>query len=187
MEIFLKISRGISRILLYIGYGALLGLLGLTVQDVFRRYIFQNPMMGSSEWSQMLLIISMCTMAFACIDGRFIAVGVIVDKFPKKINFAVEILMGAIAFIFFMIVGWQLILLALSSNELYFVLRTPRWPLYAILGIAFFGAALATIVYVIERIRNYTPPHEKTIFDENPDLAILALSDEENNAEGGVE
>ena len=181
MTVFLKILKWITRALMYVCYAAILVLLVLTVSDVIMRYGFGKPSTGVTEYSQMLLIICMTCLAHAIAEGRYISVGVIVDRFPKKLNFAFEIIMGAAACVFFYIVGSQMILAISQSiqyNERYFVLGTPRWPMYMILGIAFLACVLATVVYVIERIRNYTPPKEKDFFDDNPDLAILAHMDE---------
>lgn len=181
MSVFLKTLRSITRGFIYVCYASLVVLMVMTVVDVIMRYVFNKPSSGVTEWSQMLLIICMTAMAHALVDGRFVLVGTIVDKFPKKVNFAFEIIMGAISFTFFFIVGYQLMKMvgnSMSHNELYFIIKTPKWPMYLILGASFLATALATIVYVIERITNYTPPQEKTVFDENPDLAILALSDE---------
>ena len=183
MSVFLKILKGISRVLVYVSYGAITVMAVMTVFNVIMRYIFKSPASGVTEISQMLLIISMTALAHACVEGRFIAVGAFVDRFPKKASIALEVIMGAIALAFFLFVGWQLIVqvgASIRGNEAYFMIKTPRWPMYLILGISFLATALATIVYVIERIQNFTPPREKNVFDENPDLAILAFSDEDD-------
>ena len=190
MTRFLKILKSISRALLYVSYGAILVLLGMTVWDVFMRYVFGRPNSGVTEVSQMLLIISMTCLAHALVEGRNVAVGVIVDRFPKVGNFAVEIIMGAVAIVFFFIVGWQLIVMtgtSMNLKEAYFVIKTPRWPMYLILGISFLACIVATFVYVMERIRNYKPPKEVDFFEENPDLAILALSGDDIEEKGGVQ
>lgn len=188
MTVFLNILKWVSRALLYVSYGAILVLLGMTVWDVIMRYVFGRPNSGVTEISQMLLIISMTCLAHAVVDGRNIAVGVLVDRLPKAGNFIIEIIMGAIAIVFFFIVGSQLIVMtgtSMNLHEAYFVLKTPRWPLYLVLGVSFLACVLATVVYVIERIRNYKPPTEIDFFEDNPDLAILAFSDGEGEEKGG--
>ena len=190
MSIVAKVLKFITRIFMYVSYLATTVLAIMTVVDVVRRFIFGLTLNGVAEYSQMLLIISMTAMAHAMVEGRFIVVNVLVDRFPKKLNLAIEVLMGLLSFAFFILVGVQLfnqIGFALQSGEAYFMIKIPKWPLYAALGASFMACALSTIVYVYERIKNYKDPKEKTVFDENPDLAILAFSDAANPQEGGAD
>ena len=190
MSIFIKSMKWITRVCMYVCYAAMLALLAITVYDVIMRYVFNNPSSGVTEWSQMLLITGMLCMANACAEGRFIAVGVLVDRFPKKANAAVEIAMVAAAIVFFIIVGYQLILLsqlADQMNEAYFVIKTQKWPMYLILGISFLTCVFAAIIYVIERLKKLFSAQaevEEDILD-NPELAILLGKDVEDK-EGGV-
>ena len=60
-------------------------------------------------------------------------------------------------------------------NEAYFVIKTPKWPMYIVLGISFLACVFAAVVFVIERIKKLYAP--RTEEDEsilaNPELAIL--------------
>ena len=190
MSIAAKVLRTITRIFLYISYLATAVLAVMTVVDVVRRFIFGLTLNGVAEYSQMLLIISMTAMAHALVEGRFINVSVLVDKFPKTLNLIVEVVMGTLSMTFFVLVGIQLfnqIPFSIQQSEAYFMVKIPRWPLYAALGASFIACALGTVAYIYERIINYKDPKEKTVFDENPDLAILAFSDAVDPDTGGAE
>ena len=180
MSIVIKVFKIITRAFLYISYASITVLAALTVFDVLRRFMFSRTMIGLPEWSQMLLIISMTAMAHAMVEGRFVAVSALVERFPKKINIGLEIVMGLLSFVFFGIVGTQLIGQIDSSilfRETYFMLGVPRWPFYGVLGASFLAMLLSTVVYVYEKIINFKSIGDKDIFEENPDLAILAFSD----------
>ena len=187
MAVTIKTIKTVTRALMYVCYAALVAMLAITVYDVIMRYIFNNPSSGVTEWSQMFLITCMTTMAHALVEGRFISVGVLVDRFPKKGNMGFEIGMGIAAFVFFIIVGYQLLLLAQGSTlmrEAYFVIKTPKWPMYVILGISFLACALATVAYVVERVKKLNAPAaEQSIFD-NPELAFIAEA-EAGDKKGG--
>lgn len=188
MAVVAKTIKWITRILIYACYAAVIVMAALTVYDVFMRYVFSKPNSGVTEWSQILLIICMTAMAHALVEGRVTAVGTFVDRFPKKANFAIEIIMGVISLAFFVVVGWQMLKMvgtSMTFREAYFVIKFPRWPMYLVLGISFLASGLATIAYVIDRITNYRDPKNKSVFDENPDLAILALEEEESKKSGG--
>ena len=189
MSVAAKALKVVTRIFLYISYLVISVLAVLTVVDVVRRFILGLTLNGVAEYSQMLLIFCMTAMAHALVEGRFIAVNVLVDRFPKVINLALEVLMGVISFAFFILVGWQLfrqIGFSIQFGEAYFMVKIPKWPMYAALGASFIACALGTPVYIYERLKNYKDPKEKTIYDDNPDLAILSLSDDGDFSEGGV-
>ena len=177
--------KTITRILMIISYAVILALMLLTVVNVVMRYFFARPNSGSTEWSQILLIVSMICLGHAIVEGRAISVGVLVEKFPKWLNMTLEILMGVLSVAFFAIVGWRLFEQIESSirfREAYFIIGVPRWPLYAALGVAFVGSALGAVAYVIDRVINFRPPKGKGLLEDNPDLAILAHTDMNVNA-----
>ena len=188
MSIVIKVLKIITRVFLYISYVSI-GALGImTVVDVVRRSIFGATMNGVTEFSQMFLIVSMTSMAYAMVDGRFINVNVLVDRFPKKINLFIEVFMGVLSLAFFVIVGIMLfnqISGAIEFGESYFMIKVPKWPMYVILGASFLACVPATVVYVYERIVNFKDKSEKTAFDENPDLAILAFTEDDYVDAGG--
>jgi TRAP-type C4-dicarboxylate transport system permease small subunit len=120
----------------------------------------------------------MCALSNAIVEKRFVVVGEFVEKFPKRLNLAIEVIMGVISLVFFFGVGWYLIGQIDSSilfKEAYFMVRVPRWPFYCILGISMLACTLGTIVYVYEKLVGYKDPSEKTFIDE-PELSILGLS-----------
>jgi TRAP-type C4-dicarboxylate transport system permease small subunit len=182
----------ITRIFLYISYAALLALLIMTVFDVVRRMIFGIAMTGLTEYSMIFLIVCMAAMSYALVQGRFVSVGALVDMLPKWVNLTLEIFCGVVALVFFALVGWQLLGLIDSSmrvfREAYFVIAVPRWPMYGILGLSFIANALATIVYVYERIVNFKDPKERDVLDD-PELAFIKAQDESEEKEklGGAE
>jgi len=187
-----NVIKKITQYIQYVSYASISALALLTVVDVVRRFVFNRTLTGVTEYSQMLLVISMTAMAHALVERRFIIVGEFVEKFPKWVNFANEILMDVISFVFFLVVGWKLIGQIESSirfNEAYFMVKVVRWPFYGILGFAFLACALAIIAYTYERVDNFLhPPAEKGLLDEAPELAIVAhMADDFKVVEGGDE
>jgi TRAP-type C4-dicarboxylate transport system permease small subunit len=186
------VIRLITRVFLYISYAALLALLIMTVFDVVRRMIFGIAMTGLTEYSMIFLIVCMSAMSYALVEGRFVNVGALVDMFPKWLNLTFEIFCGIVGFVFFALVGWQLIGLIDSSmrvfREAYFVIAVPRWPMYGILGLSFVSNALATIVYIYERVKNFKDPKERSVLDD-PEIAFMKAHDETDEKEklGGAE
>ena len=189
-KVTMRVLKIITRVFLYISYLSITVMAVMTVVDVLRRFLFGMTMNGVTEYSQMLLIVSMTAMAYALADGRFISVGILVDRFPKVINFIVEIFMGILSLAFFILIGIQLLKQIEPSmlfGEAYFMIGVPKWPMYGALGASFLACIPATIVYVNDRIANYKGSGEKSVLDENPDLAILALAGDDVTDKGGKE
>ena len=186
MSIVGKVVRVLTHALMYISYIAVLALLTLTVVDVIRRLIFGMTITGVPEWSMILLIISMTAMAHTLIEGRFIGVSTFVEKFPKPVNLALEILMGLISLVFFILIGWRLIGNIESSirfREAYFMIGVPRWPMLLVLGVSFLATALATIIYLYERVVKHLSPDQEDDVLGDPEVAFL-LRDEKKQEEG---
>ena len=190
MKNVVKVIRKFTEYIQYISYASISLLALLTVVDVVRRFIFGVTMSAVPEYSQILLIISMTAMGYALVERRFIVVNEFVDKFPKWLNLAMEIFMGVVSCAFFGVVGYMLVIRIESSirfREAYFMIGVPKWPFIGILGVSFLACALATVIYVYERVANYKAPEDRSFIDE-PELSILGLTEDDiKNDEGGAE
>jgi len=155
METVIRIIRIIIRAVVCVSFAALLVLLVVTLAGAAGRSVFGAPMYAAADLSHLLLVACMPMMAFALMEGRFICVGKFVGLFPKWLNTALEVFMGIASFVFFTIVGYQLFGRIGSSilyGEAFLYTGNPIWPLYGFLGASLLACALATIVYVYERV-----------------------------------
>ena len=176
-----KVIKKVTHVVQYISYASITLMMLLTTVDVIRRFVFGRTMTGVTDYSQILLIISMTAMAHALVERRFVIVSEFVEKFPKWVNFGIELFMGAVSFLYFFIVGWKLLDQIDSSikfKEAYFMVKIVRWPFYGVLGIAFLACALGTIVYLYDRIDEFLHPKDLRMID-NPELAGLGLTEED--------
>jgi len=182
MPLVIRVMKVIIHLTQFISYASITILMILTVVDIVRRYVFSMAMNGVTEYSQMLLIISMTALAHALAEKRFVAVGEFVAKFPRWLDLTIEILMGVISFAFFVIVGWMLfgqIESSIRLKEAYFMIKVVKWPFYGVLGLAFASCALAVIVYVYERVVEFFRNTGEKSFIDEPELSILGLTEED--------
>ena len=185
MSLFLRILKTVCLVFMIISCVVTVGLALFTTYNVIMRYVFGRPSSGVAEWSQMLLILSMTCLGYTYLDGRAIRVGVLVDRFPRKVSIIFELVAGIVSFVFFVLVGYRLLVrieMAMKFKEAYFVIKVQKWPMYAALGVSFFTAALGTVHFVITKIKDASDPKGKDVLQDNPELAILALSDDEEHA-----
>jgi len=190
MPLVIRVMKVFIHMTQFISYASITILMVLTVVDIVRRYVFSMAMNGVTEFSQMLLIISMTALAHALVEKRFVTVGEFVAKFPRWLDLTIELVMGVISFAFFVIVGWMLfgqIESSIRLKEAYFMIKVVKWPFYGVLGLAFASCALAVIVYIYERVVEFfNNAGEKSFIDE-PELSILGLTEEDLKGKEGEE
>jgi len=166
------------KIFMYISIAAVVVLLGLTAADVFLRLVFQSPITGVIEISQVLLVSIMAAMGAVIIEKRNIEVKAIVDAAPRAIGLGMDIITLLMSIAYFFVVGWQTLeslKFSLQFNVVYSILRMPEWPFMLLLGASFTVCGFAAIVYLVNRIeaRNEVVVKDKTDVSDHPDLAIL--------------
>ena len=184
MAVLLKLLKGFCYFFLIISCICIALLAIWTVYDVIMRFLFNRPNSGLPEWSQVLLIVSIVCMGFAVADGRATRVDVLVNKFPKNLNIAFEIIMGLAGFVFFALCGWRLLAQIESSinrGEAYFFIGFPRWPCYGALGFAFLSSAVGSVHFTIKSVVDFKAPKARGSLVDDPELAILADMDAESN------
>ena len=190
MPMVIRVLKVIIHMTQFISYASITILMVLTVVDIVRRYVFSMAMNGVTEFSQMLLIISMTALAHALVEKRFVTVGEFVAKFPRWLDLAIELFMGVVSFAFFVIVGWMLfgqIESSIRLKEAYFMIKVVKWPFYGVLGLAFVSCALAVIVYVYERVVEFFRNAGEKSFIDEPELSILGLTEEDLKGKEGEE
>jgi TRAP-type transport system small permease protein len=141
----------VRTICLYMGYIAtfFIGVMTLiTVADVSGRYFFNQPIGGVTEMSGLLLVI-VVTMGFAwnAIEGKHVAVDILMMHMPKKFQFIVdEIFLFLIVFVFG-IITWRTVIEATEADQVSSLLRIPLTPFMwlLVIGLAMFCIATLTV------------------------------------------
>ncbi len=146
------IVRRINQILVAIAAAMLALMMFLTALDVGLRYAFNRPLAGAFELVEYMMAIMVPFSIVYCAHERgHVAVDFIMDRFPKKVRTAADIITTFITLVFIVVIAWQ--------NVLYFfevkgsgltssVLLIPTYPFIAPISIAFGTFALVLIVYL---------------------------------------
>ena len=151
-----RTAKTISTILIAIGAAILFLMMLLTALDVGLRYIFNRPLPGAFELVEyMMAIVIPFSIAYCAQERGHVSVELILGRFPKKVQVAVECLMTFVAMIFSIIVAWQNFLYigeVYHSHLTSSVLLIPTYPFVipVVLGIATF--ALMLLLHLIEMI-----------------------------------
>ena len=183
----MKIARGTIHGFAVFSAGVLLLMMVLTFWNVILRVTGMPLLSALVEISALLLVCSMASLAETALQDRNISVDVLVNTFPLKVRFSLNMVMLTLCLLYFVVLGTRTLMTVEVSQRLkvfYSVLRIPEWPFIIILGICFLACAVAVGLLIIKTIknRNVDDIKDKTDISTNPEVAILALM----NAEGAV-
>ena len=156
MKQFIKIQGKVERAATFIGIITLLLLMFLTVADVTGRYVFNWPIPGAYEISELMLI-PIVFLGLAHIQDlrQHIRVDFLEKYFPKKMNWYLNLCSWFLGASFFLIMTWQSALQAweawITGDYYMGLLEVPLWPARTLLAI---GLGLLTIRFALSFIQD---------------------------------
>ena len=137
MSCYEKCIVGISSALYWVARFALFGMMLLTCCDVFLRYLFNRPIVGSYD---LVALLGSVVIAFSIPQTTLNRGHVIMEALTAKLSPGVQkifaVITGCIGVVTFVIFAWNLFVygnILLSSGEVFPTLRLPIfYPAYAI-------------------------------------------------------
>ncbi len=145
----------ISRFLLLIGQFLLVLMVMLTVVDVFLRYVFNRPILGSYELTEfMMAILVFSSVGYAMVAKGHVVVDLVFARLPQRVQHIVECVTSFIAFTLFSIVTWRNVLHARTTwerNDVTAELFIPISPFVLFVAI---GIAVLSLVLFVQFIQS---------------------------------
>jgi TRAP-type C4-dicarboxylate transport system permease small subunit len=145
----------LSRFLLVVGQIALVMMVGLTVTDVFLRYVFNRPILGSYELTEfMMAILVFSTIGYTMAVKGHVVVDLVFSQLPQRARDILECVTSFIAFILFAIVGWRNALQAVTAwqrNDVTAELFIPISPFVLFVAI---GIAVLSLVLFVQFVQS---------------------------------
>ena len=126
----------------------------LTVADVFLRYVFNRPIVGGTEITELMMVPLALGMGWCVLKDKTIKMGLIVDNLPLKVQSIITSITYTIGFSAFIFITWRTFLESVRVerlNGMTAILRIPTYPFYGLLGFCF---AILTLAILITVIRN---------------------------------
>ncbi len=156
LKMLTTVADKITRILIAIGTAILALMMFLTALDVGLRYVFNRPLSGAFELVEymMAILIPFCIVYCAHQKGH-VAVELILDRFPKRIQKIADTITTFIAMIFAIVIAWQNILYIFEvkgSGLTSAVLLIPAYPFVAPIAIGMGAFALILVVHLSEYV-----------------------------------
>lgn len=150
----MKMIHALSR---YAGYIAtvVLGLMMLlTVADVFMRFFFNSPITGTTEITQlMMVIVVFLSLAWGGVTGSHVKVDLIVGRFGRKTRAIYDVVTLLLSLFIFAIITWRSLLESMQIETTTSLIGVPHAPFYYILTLGFALLTLVIVTLIVEACR----------------------------------
>lgn len=147
----------ILRICMIIGMVFIVIMAALTTIHALGRYIFNAPIPGLIELSCILLLLAVFLGgAYTTVIKGHISVGLIVDRFPEKVQTYIDIFNYTCCLAVTVIAVWQSFKQGLylkSTGVEYTILGIPRFPFVLLIGIGWALLSLGIIILLLNLIK----------------------------------
>jgi TRAP-type C4-dicarboxylate transport system permease small subunit len=158
-----KPSKGLAKILYWVAGTAIVSMMLLTCADVILRlgvtayheYHWQflspfRPIPGTYELVCFLGAVAVAfAMAHTSVEQGHVAVSIVVQLFPKRVQAVIETITTLFGLVFFILIAWQSVLYACdlrASGEVSLTLELPFYPF--VYGIGFASASVCLVLLV---------------------------------------
>ena len=152
MKIIKKITAA-SRILVMV---AVVFMMMITVVDVILRKFFLSPIIGVTEYSQMIMVIILLAAASTGMADGHIKVDIVTNALPKKAQAVCEIITLVLTFVISMLMassigyaGYKAILSGLK----FLTIKISQAPFILLYALGMFVMGIAVICLLIEAVR----------------------------------
>jgi len=146
-----------SRVAAFITTVTLVAMVMLTVIDVFLRFVFRAPILGSVEITEYMMVTAgFLGMAWCAQKGGHVVVGILVDRLPKRIQHIFDCITLSVGLAIVPLVIWQSFAqsgLCLEENYTSDLLKIPQFPFYIIVGIGYIILFFVILTILINSIK----------------------------------
>ena len=137
----------------------MLGILALMSAEVFARYLFNKPILGTVEISSYLLVIFCFTgMAFVQSQKGHICIELVTQRLPTSLQCTLRIITLILSLVTFVVITWQMAGAFWKSWEIQEVrwgaLPLPVWPVKFMIAFGSFTLCLQFLLNIVDEIRN---------------------------------
>lgn len=160
MKTILKVLKGIVEVFNIVAIAALVCMLVLVCANVIMRYVFNNPIPGTYELTQTLMICLSPCIAVNIMAKECVWVDVMTSRFGRMGQMFIDIVTLPFATLIIGIMAWQgynMIFESIRKNSYTLILtfRLYEWPFRTIYFLSMLMAAVAALVFTIERFQEY--------------------------------
>lgn len=150
-----RVVRPVSRGCMFVAMAWLIPMALLLVADVIARYVFRNPIPGTEELEEfMLVVVGFLGLAYTGVLKSHVRVDLIVKKFPLWVQHVIDTCTGITSLMLFVLIAWQTAVWTLMITDQGLVSPVLVWPKFPFAAIAAFGCLLFWFILIIEILRS---------------------------------
>ncbi|MEW5734759.1 MAG: TRAP transporter small permease [Thermodesulfobacteriota bacterium] len=136
----------------YVAGAAVVAMMLLTCADVVLRY-FRMPIPGAFEITAQLGALAVAfSLAHTTLAKGHVAVSLLVRRFPKRVQNAIDCITSSLGCFLFVVATWQMILVGLGQQRAGQVSMTIKIPLYPVVYAIAFSLAMVALVLLVEAL-----------------------------------
>lgn len=153
-DAFERSIKGITSVLSYIGVVLLAVLMFLGTADVFGRYVFTKPIIGTREIGEVILG-SMVMLGWGStqfVKGH-VNVELFLVRFSPRGRAIANFVTTFMAFVLFALITWQAVLTARLYHEGGRLVYTIHWPLAPFQLLVSLGALVLCLVFILDMMK----------------------------------
>ena len=154
-----KIEKGIhytGNIFTGIGGVLFMALMFLGASDVIGRYVFNSPILGTMEASEIMMAgIVLLSWAYTQRTGGHVRVELVTSRYPPRVRAITNFVTLFLALILFIAITWQSAVIAttyLQEHRVFQILQIPTAPFYFFVPVGAFFLCLEFIIQMLHLI-----------------------------------
>lgn len=161
MSLLSRVFDKPTRLTAFAGVVGLILLALLTLADVLLRWLFNTPIDGVDDITQLAMAVAISsTLPTGLLHGHNVTIRFLGKGFGPRVSHWLEAFGATLTLIFFVLLTWQFAVLTIDhfrSNNTTMIAEYITWPWWAVAGLfAAFGTAVQTVVLVGEMCRAIT-------------------------------
>lgn len=150
----MKVYYNLTRVMNYVAMGVLSIMTLLTVTDVFLRYAFRLPILGTTEMTEVMMVtMSFMALAWCAVQRGHLKVDLIMARLPLRIQAIVDSITLLAGLGICSILSWRIIFIGLNAYDKGLgtsLLEIPHYPFYWIISWGYAILCIAIILQIIE-------------------------------------
>ena len=149
LNLFLNTAKLINRMMSFTGMLVLFLMMLLTTADVIGRYLFNKPVQGTFELTEIMLVtIVFSSMAFCQFSKGHISVDILVRHFPQKTQRIIDTFNYLATLVVLILISWMSFkngVEVMNSKDMTMILEIPIYPFVFIVSLGAAGMAVEVL------------------------------------------
>lgn len=147
----------LSRIINSVGLGILVVMMILTAADVTLRYVFNRPIPGSYELTQLMMAVLVAfTLAYTQLRKGHVNVDLVISRFSPRAQAVIYTITYFLGLGIFSLITWRSILYAGNLWQGGFTTSALLIPIYPFVYVVAFGSAILCLVFIYNLFEHLT-------------------------------